>query len=98
MITLQIEHPITDYATWRRAFDGFAGARRTAEVRGARVFRPVDDAHEIVVTLDFDTRARAEAFVQFLREQVWSTPARSPGLAGAPRTRLLESADAVPAT
>jgi hypothetical protein len=30
MTTLHIEHPIVDFDLWRRAFDGFAGARARA--------------------------------------------------------------------
>ena len=31
MTTLRIEHPITDYPLWKKAFDGFAEARANAE-------------------------------------------------------------------
>jgi hypothetical protein len=92
MITLHIEHPITDYATWRGAFDAFAPARRGAGVIGERIARPVDDPCYIVVALDFDTTERAAAFRHFLETQVWSSPTASPGLNGQPRTSILESA------
>jgi len=92
MITLHIEHPITDYVTWRNAFDAFAQARNGAGVIGERIARPVDDPCYIVVALDFDTTERAMAFRQFLETQVWSSPTASPGLNGRPRTSILESA------
>jgi hypothetical protein len=92
MITLHIEHPITDYDTWRGAFDGFAEARRGAGVIDERIARPVDDPCYIVVALDFETTERAVAFRQFLETQVWSSPTASPGLNGQPRTSVLESA------
>ena len=94
MITLHIEHPITDYGTWRTAFDRFSGARLQAGVIGERVTRPVDDPRYIVVALDFDSAEQAVSFREFLETTVWSSPKTSPGLAGPPRTAILEPAPA----
>jgi hypothetical protein len=92
MVTLHIEHPITDYTTWRTAFDSFADARRNAGVTGERVMRPVDDSRYIFVALDFASAEQAAAFCGFLETQVWSSPTASPGLDGRPRTALLQPA------
>lgn len=92
MTTLHIEHPVTDFSTWSVAFDRFAGMRREGGVCGERVSRPVDDDRYVVVDLDFPTREQAERFLGLLRTRVWSSPDRSPALAGTPRTRLLEPA------
>jgi len=89
MTTLRIEHPITDYQVWKTAFDGFAEARANAGVRGFMIRQPVDDPHYLMLDLEFDTADRAEAFAQFLKQHVWSSAAASPGLAGAPQTRIL---------
>lgn len=90
--TLHIEHPITDYDTWRRAFDGFAELRRDAGVVSERVGRPVDDPRYIVVSLDFDTVEHAASFLRFLETQVWTSKTSAPALDGRPRTRILEPA------
>jgi hypothetical protein len=90
MTTLHIEHAITDLDTWLGAFRGFADARRAAGVRDERVTRPVDDPAYIVVDLEFDSEAGATAFLGFLPTQVWQVPESSPGLAGTPRTLILE--------
>ncbi len=90
MPTLHIEHPITDLETWLSAFSAFADARRQAGVRGERVQRPVDNPRHIVVDLDFGTVEEAEAFLRFLRDQVWAIPENAPALAGAPDTMILE--------
>jgi hypothetical protein len=90
MITLQIEHPVTDLPTWSAAFDRFAEARRQGGVRAERVGHPVDDERYVVVDLDFPTREQAEHFADFLRTTVWASPASSPALAGTPRTRIVE--------
>ncbi|WP_328946666.1 hypothetical protein OG259_39570 [Streptomyces sp. NBC_00250] len=89
MITLHIEHPITDYTVWKQAFDRFADARRDAGVLRHRVSRPVDDPAYVMVDLSFATAERAEGFLDFLRTRVWASPAQAPALIGAPVTRLL---------
>lgn len=92
MTTLHIEHPITDYSTWRAAFDGFAEIRRRAGVVAERIARPIDDPCFIVVDLDFESPADAGAFLQFLETQVWTAATSAPALAGTPRTMILEPA------
>lgn len=47
----------------------------------------------MAIDLDFPTVEAAEAFLRFLRTTVWSDPQRSPALAGAPSTRIFDSAD-----
>jgi hypothetical protein len=88
----KIEHPITDYATWRRAFDSFAAARDRAGVQRHRVLRPVDDQRYVCIDLDFATVQAAQNFLDFLRTSVWSDPGRAPALGGAPQTRILTPA------
>lgn len=90
MTLLHIEHPITDYQTWRDAFDRFADARASAGVTDARVAQPINDDQYIVVDLRFSSRANATSFLEFLERHVWSTSANSPGLAGQPRTMVLD--------
>jgi hypothetical protein len=96
MPTLHIEHAITDLATWQAAFNRFAQRRAAAGVTGDRVCQPADDRHYIVIDLDFDTTEQATSFLHFLRTQVWSSPQNAPGLAGAPRTTILEPVPAAP--
>ncbi|HET6952547.1 MAG TPA: hypothetical protein VFI47_19355 [Acidimicrobiales bacterium] len=96
MVTLHIEHPVTDYGTWRAAFDRFTAVRREAGVVGERVSRPVDDPRYVVVALDFATVEQATSFRQFLESEVWTSPANAPALAGRPRTAILAPAPAAP--
>jgi len=90
MLTLHIEHPITDLETWLSAFNGFADARRQAGVRAERVQRPVDNPRYVVVDLDFDSLDAAQRFLRFLKVEVWAVPENAPALAGEPDTMLLE--------
>jgi hypothetical protein len=90
MPTLHIEHPVTDLAVWRAAFDRFAERRRQGGVSAERIQRPVDDDRYVLVDLDFPTREQAERFLGFLETTVWASRDSSPALAGTPRTRILE--------
>ena len=96
MNTLHIEHPITDFDTWRAAFDQFAAHRRNSGVTHVRVSRPVNDGHYLLIDLDFPTIGQAEQFLHFLRSKVWATPENAPALAGNPVTRILAVAYNVP--
>ena len=85
-----VEHSISDYATWKAAFDRFADARDRAGVRRHRIQRLVDDDSYLIIDLDFDTVMQAERFRDFLRTEVWSSSQNAPALVGAPQTRILE--------
>ena len=89
MATLHIEHPITDFATWREAFDRFEERRRAAGVSAVRIHQPVDDPRYVVLQLDFPSVEGAEEFRAFLESSVWSVPANSPALQGSPRAVVL---------
>ena len=90
MTTLHIEHPISDYAEWCAAFDRFAPLRAQAGVLAQRVFQPIDDAHVVVIQLDFPDEKRAASFLDLLTTTIWSNAEASPALRGTPRTILLE--------
>jgi len=89
MVTLHIEHSVSDFDTWRTAFARFADARRQAGVLGHVVRRPVDDQRHVSIDLDFAEVEQAVAFERFLRSHVWADPARSPALRGTPTTSIL---------
>jgi hypothetical protein len=90
MFTLHIEHPISDFRTWRNAFDGFADMRGRSGVLAHTIRQPADDPTYVLIDLDFDTASQAAHFLDLLRTRVWSNTANSPALAGAPITRILE--------
>jgi hypothetical protein len=92
MTTLHIQHPITDFETWKAAFNRFGEARRNGGVQGQRVSRPVDNKKYVVIDLDFETVEKAQTFLGFLRSTVWTNAANSPGLAGTPDAFVLEAA------
>ena len=93
MTTLRIEHAISDYPTWKGAFDRLADVRQRAGVRGFAIRRPAEDPHYLMLDLEFDSLEGAQAFGRFLTERVWSSPSSAPALAGVPRTRILDLVD-----
>ncbi len=93
MPTLHIEHAISDFPTWKAAFDRFGDARVAAGVRRHTVRQPTDDVHHVVIDLDFDTVSAAQGFLDVLRNRVWSTRESSPALVGSPEAKILEVVD-----
>jgi hypothetical protein len=87
--TLHIEHAITNFATWKAAFDRFAPKRLEAGVTAERLYQPADDPAYVLLQLDFPTVQQAEGFRQFLEARIWSSTSNSPGLAGVPKARVL---------
>jgi len=70
MIVVRIEHPVADYEAWKGAFDADPADRRGSGVRRYRIFRAKDDPNTVMVDLEFDTGAEAEAMLASLRA-VW---------------------------
>lgn len=93
MPPLHIEHPITDFAIWKTAFDRFAEFRAKSGVTRHLVQHPVGDPNYVVIDLDFGTTLEAEAFLEFLQTKVWSSRETAPALVGTPHTRFLEAAE-----
>ena len=90
MTTLRIEHRITDFDSWKAAFDRDPIGRDRLGVRRHRVFRPVDDPNYVLIDLDFDNAGAAEACLAALHRDVWGTAA-GPALVGAPATRIIDT-------
>ncbi|MFI2371010.1 hypothetical protein [Streptomyces sp. NPDC018833] len=90
MVTLHIEHAITDLTTWKAAFDRFGDFRRKHGVRAYRIQQPVDNPAYIVVDLEFATAGEAERFRDALVADVWTSREKAPALIGTPVTRVLD--------
>ena len=88
MVILHIEHQVPDYAAWRAAFDSDPADRARSGVRRYRVMRPVDDAHTVLIELEFATRPEAEAMRAKLRE-VWG--AMEGKIMSNPHARIVEA-------
>jgi len=70
MYILRIEHPVPSYEGWKQAFDSDPVGREKSGVRYYQILRPVDNPNYVLIDLEFDTVAQAEALLAAMRE-VW---------------------------
>lgn len=70
MPVLRIEHAVPDFDGWKMAFDSDPVGRERSGVRRYQVFRSMDDPSYVMIDLEFDTKAEAEALLAAMRE-VW---------------------------
>jgi hypothetical protein len=89
MTTLHIENTLRDYDSWKSVFDKFDRVRADNGVRSYRLLRRTDDPQQIVIDLDFDDRAAAEAFAEVLTK-IWTTPQSQAELVSHGEPRVLE--------
>jgi hypothetical protein len=61
-VRMFIRHEVTDYATWRKAYNAFDATRRKLGVTGQAVYQSLDNANDVTVTHDFKTADQAKAF------------------------------------
>lgn len=93
MPTLQIEHGVRDYESWKAAFDSDPMGREEGGVRSYRILRPADDPRFVIVDLEFATIEEAEAFRKKLR-QMWDDIDARLGLES-PRARIVDVVETV---
>ena len=68
MIILQIEHQVPNYDGWKKAFDNDPINRQKSRTRRYRIYRPTDDLNYVIIDLEFDSVAEAEASLTALRD------------------------------
>ena len=68
MIILRIEHKVPNFDGWKKAFESDPIDRKKSGVRRYRVFRPTDDPNYVIIDLEFDKLADAEAALSALRK------------------------------
>lgn len=71
MMVLRIEHPVPDFERWKDAFDADPVRRRETGVRRYTILRSLDDPNYVLIDLEFDEAAEAEAMLGKLRD-LWS--------------------------
>jgi hypothetical protein len=89
--TLQIDHRVGSFDGWKQAFDEDPVGREAGGVRSYRVARLAGDANHVVVDLEFETVAEAEAFAERLRA-LWVEAGSRLGLES-PTARVLETVE-----
>lgn len=90
MPTVRIEHAVPDFDAWKKVFDSDPAGREQRGVRRYRVLRAVDSS-VVMIDLDFDTVADAEAFLVVMRG-IWDRVQGS--LIDVPQARIAEVVEA----
>ena len=67
MYVLRIEHPVPDYDGWKRAFDSDPLDRKGSGVQGFKIYRSVQTPNHVLIDLEFEGLATAEAMLSALR-------------------------------
>lgn len=70
MFILRIEHPVSSFDGWKKAFDSDPVAREKSGVRRYRILRPVDNSKYVMIDLEFESVAQAEALLAAMRN-IW---------------------------
>ena len=81
MTTLFVRQTISDYKTWRKAYDDFASTRQRLGVTAATVYQAADNLNDITVAHDFAT---LEAAQDFAKSVELTKAMQNGGVAGAP--------------
>lgn len=67
MITLRIEHRISSFDGWKKAFDSDPINRKQSGVKRYRIYRPADNPELVIIELDFDNPDQAQSTEKALR-------------------------------
>lgn len=63
MIRMFVRHSVTDFATWKQAYDDYEETRQRMGAMGHDAFRSVDDPNDVTAWHDFESMEAARAFV-----------------------------------
>ena len=74
MPILRIQHSVTNFEGWKRAFENDPMDRKGSGVRRYYVHRSVADPNLVMIDLEFDTLTEAEVLLEKLRH-LWAGPA-----------------------
>jgi len=86
MTTLAVRHTVTDFDTWKSAFDGHAAVRSGHGSTGERILH---DGNAILVLIDFPDAASAQSF---MADPTLADAMAKGGVVGAPDVSVLVEA------
>jgi hypothetical protein len=76
MTVVRIEHNVPSFEKWKHAFDSDPADRKGSGVRRYQVLHKQGDPNYVMVDLDFDSIAAAEAFLRKM-EGIWGGPGKA---------------------
>ena len=80
-VRLFVRHEVTDYKTWRKAYDGFKATQRQMGVGAQSVYQSTDNPNDIIVLHDFKSEESAKSFAG---SEKLKAAMQSSGVKGAP--------------
>ena len=86
MTTLAVRHTVSDFDTWKSAFDGHASVRSSHGSTGERILH---DGNAILVLIDFPDAASAQSF---MADPTLADAMVKGGVVGAPDVSVLVEA------
>ena len=87
MPVVRIEHSVPSFDKWKEAFDRDPADRKGSGVRRYQILRLQNEPNYVMIDLEFDNTAEAEAFVQKM-QRIWDGPAK--GVMLNPRARIAD--------
>jgi hypothetical protein len=63
MVTIDVRHKVRDFPHWKQVFDSALAARREAGELACRIYLRHGSADDVLVSLDWDSLERAQAFL-----------------------------------
>ena len=85
-----VRHKVSDFATFKRAFDGHRPAQTAAGLSNPRVLRSADDPSELVIIFDAQDIGKAK---QFAASPDLRSAMASAGVTDKPDIYFLEAAE-----
>ena len=77
MTIVHIENTVQDFDVWKAAFDKYERFRAEQGVRRYRMCRSIVDPNQVVIDLEFEDEAAAQAFLPRLAQIVASPQAQA---------------------
>jgi len=87
MPVVRIEHSVPSFDKWKQAFDRDPADRKGSGCRRYQILRLQNEPNYLMIDLEFDNTAEAEAFVQKM-QRIWDGPAK--GVMLNPRARIAD--------
>ena len=81
MTTMFVRHQVTDFANWKKVYDGLAPTQKQHGVTADAVYQAADDPRDVTVTHEFATLAAAQSFAA--SEELHAAMQKA-GVSGAP--------------
>ena len=63
MTTVFVRHTVSDYAAWRRVYDGFAPVQKAKGVTAQAIYQAADNPNDVTITHEFASLDAAKAFL-----------------------------------